>query len=210
MELVYLFNGFIIGLSASIPLGPIGLICIQKTLNARLKNGIVSGIGAASADTFFAIVAAFSINAVYNFIEEQQIYLRIVGGTILIGLGLKFFLTNPAIQIRKQQNKGNSLWTDFVSVFVLTLSNPLTVFVFGAIFAGFGIIPANNQWYDMLELVSGVFLGASAWWIFLVSTVNIFRKRFRLRRLWWMNKIMGAIIVLFGIFAIVSLLFLKL
>lgn len=88
---MYLLNGFIIGLSASIPLGPVGLICIQKTLNGRLKNGITSGLGAASADTFFAIVAAFGISAVHNFIEAQQFYLRITGGIILIGLGLKFF-----------------------------------------------------------------------------------------------------------------------
>jgi len=210
VEFTFLLNGFVIGLSASIPLGPVGLICIQKTLNGRLKNGIVSGLGAASADTFFAIVAAFGISAVYNFIEAQQIYLRIMGGIILIGLGLKFFLTNTAIQVRKQRNRGNSIWADFVSVFVLTLSNPLTVFVFGAVFAGFGIIPAHSKWYEMLELVTGVFLGAFAWWTFLVSTVNIFRKKSRLRHLWWMNKIMGAIITLFGLFAIVSLFFLKL
>lgn len=207
---MFLLNGFIIGLSASIPLGPVGLICIQKTLNGRLRNGFVSGFGAASADTFFAIVAAFSISAVHNFIEAQQIYLRIIGGIILIGLGLKFFLTNPAIQIRKQRNRGNSLWADFVSVFLLTISNPLTVFVFGAVFAGLGIIPANSQWYEMLELVAGVFIGASSWWIFLVLTVNMFREKFRLRRLWWMNKIMGAVITFFGIFALLSLLFLQL
>ncbi|MCX7862835.1 MAG: LysE family transporter [Bacteroidales bacterium] len=210
MELLYLINGFIIGLSASIPLGPVGLICIQKTLNSKLKNGIVSGIGAASADTFFAVVAAFGISAVHNFIETQQMYLRLIGGIILIGLGLKFFLTNPAIQIRKQRNRGNSLYADFVSVFALTLSNPLTVFVFGAVFAGFGIIPNNSTWFEMFELVIGIFIGASVWWILLVSAVNFFRHKFRLRRLWWMNKIMGAIITAFGVFAIVSVLFLKL
>lgn len=207
---MYLLNGFIIGLTASIPLGPVGLICIQKTLNGRLKNGIASGLGAASADTFFAIVAAFGISAVHNFIEAQQFYLRIAGGMILIGLGLKFFLTNPAIQIRKQRNRGNSMWADFVSVFVLTLSNPLTVFVFGAVFAGFGIIPDNSTWFEMSELVLGIFIGAGTWWIVLVSTVNVFRYKFRLRRLWWMNKIMGVIITAFGLFAIVSVLFLKL
>lgn len=210
MEFIYLLNGFIIGLTASIPLGPVGLICIQKTLNGRLKNGIASGLGAASADTFFAIVAAFGISAVHNFIEAQQLYLRIAGGIILIGLGLKFFLTNPAIQIRKQRNRGNSMWADFVSVFVLTLSNPLTVFVFGAVFAGFGIIPDNSTWFEMSELVLGIFIGAGTWWIVLVSTVNVFRYKFRLRRLWWMNKIMGVIITAFGLFAIISVLFLKL
>ncbi len=207
---MFLLNGFIIGLSASIPLGPVGLICIQKTLNSRLKNGIVSGIGAAAADTFFAIVAAFGISAVHNFIETQQFYLRIAGGLILIGLGLKFFLTNPAIQVRSHRKKSSSLWADFVSVFFLTISNPLTVFVFGAVFAGFGIISANSKWYKMLELVTGIFLGAATWWIILVSIINLFRKKFRLRRLWWLNKIMGVIITSFGLFALISILFLKL
>ncbi len=210
MNFLYLINGIIIGFSASVPLGPIGLICIQKTLNGKRINGITSGFGAAMADTFFAIVAAFGISAVHNFIQTQQLYLRIGGGIILLGLGLKFFLTNPAIQIRKQRNKNNNLWADFASVFLLTLSNPLTVFVFGAVFAGFGIIPKESKWYEMLEVVAGIFIGASAWWIILVNTINIFRKKFRLRRLWWMNKIMGIIITSFGIFALISSFFLKL
>jgi threonine/homoserine/homoserine lactone efflux protein len=210
VNLLFLFHGIIIGLTASIPLGPIGLLCIQKTLNNGKFGGLVSGMGAASADTFFAFIAAFGISAVSNFIESQQFYLRLIGGIILAGLGLKIFLTNPAIQIRKQRNKQNNLWADFVSIFFLTLSNPITVFVFGAIFAGFSVIPTKSHWYELFELVAGIFLGALLWWTVLVTVVNMFRKKFRLRRLWWMNKIMGAIITLFGIFAFVSLFFLKL
>jgi len=119
-------------------------------------------------------------------------------------------LTNPAIQIRKQRNKNNNLWADFVSVFLLTLSNPLTVFVFGAVFAGFGIILKENTWYNIIMLISGVFCGAVLWWITLVNIINIFRNKFRLRRLWWMNKIMGVIIITFGVFALISAFFLKL
>jgi len=210
MDFLLFIKGIFIGLSASIPLGPVGLVCIQKTLNSRRTNGVVAGIGAALADTFFAVVAAFGISAVHNFIETQQLYLRLVGGLILLLLGLKFFLTNPAIQIRKQRNKNNNLWADFASVFLLTLSNPLTVFVFGAVFAGFGIIPRENNWYNMIMLISGVFCGAVLWWFTLVNIINIFRKKFRLRRLWWMNKIMGVIIIAFGIFAFISSFFLKL
>jgi threonine/homoserine/homoserine lactone efflux protein len=208
MDIMFLINGFIIGFTASIPLGPIGLICIQRTINGSLKNGFVSGLGASLADTFFAIVAAFGITAIHTFIEEQQLYLRIIGGSILVVLGLKFFLTNPTIQTRKQNKNGN-LWTDFVSVFFLTLSNPLTVFVFGAVFAGFGIIPKDNTWFEMLELVMGIFFGALCWWILLVNIVNFFRDKFRLRRLWWLNKIVGAIITIFGFIALISVAFIK-
>lgn len=208
MDLIVHIKGIIIGLSASVPLGPIGLICIQKTLNNKRTNGIVAGTGAALADTFFAVVAAFGISAVHNFIETQQLFLRISGGIILIFLGFKFLLTNPAIQIRKKRNKNNNLWADFASVFLLTLSNPLTVVIFGAIFAGFGIIPKESRWLDVIMLISGVFIGAMIWWISLVNIINLFRKKFRLRRLWWMNKIMGVIIIVFGLFAFVSSFFL--
>lgn len=204
MDFLLYIKGIVIGLSASIPLGPVGLICIQKTLNSRRTNGVVSGMGAALADTFFAVVAAFGISAVHNFIETQQLFLRIGGGIILLFLGLKFFLTNPAIQVRKQRNKNNNLWADFVSVFLLTLSNPITVVVFGAVFAGFGVIPKESSWFDMIMLTSGVFFGAMLWWVSLVNVINIFRKKFRLRRLWWMNKIMGVLITLFGLFALIS------
>lgn len=209
MNFLYFINGIIIGFFASVPLGPIGLTCIQRTLNGKRINGIISGFAAATADTFFAIVAAFGISTVQNFIESQQFYLRIGGGIILLVLGLNFFLTNPVIQVRKQRNKNNNLWSDYVSVFLLTLSNPLTVFVFGAIFASFGIIPKESKWYEMLVLVAGIFIGASAWWNVLVSIIDIFRKKFHLRRLWWMNKIMGVIISSFGIFALISSLLLK-
>jgi threonine/homoserine/homoserine lactone efflux protein len=205
MNLWYLINGFIIGLTASIPLGPVGLICIQKTLNGRRINGYFSGLGAASADTFYAIVAAFGISAVHNFVENQQFILRITGGIILIFLGLRFFLINPAIQIRKQRQKNNNLWADYVSLLLLTLSNPLTVIVFGAVFAGFGIIPKESLVVDLLTLVFGIFIGATSWWFLLVTLVDLFRKKFRLRRLWWMNKIMGFLIILFGVFALVSI-----
>lgn len=207
MDLLLLIKGVIIGLSASIPLGPVGLICIQKTLNSKRKNGIVAGMGAALADTFFAVVAAFGISTVHNFIETQQLFLRLGGGIILLFLGLKFFLTNPAIQIRKQRYKNNNLWADFVSVFLLTLSNPITVVVFGAVFAGFGVIPKESSWFSLIMLVSGVFSGAMLWWISLIYIINMFRKKFRLRRLWWMNKIMGVVITLFGLFALISAFF---
>lgn len=84
------------------------------------------------------------------------------------------------------------------------------MFVFGAVFAGFGIIPDNSTWFEMFELVLGIFIGAATWWTVLVSVINVFRYKFRLRRLWWMNKIMGLVITIFGLFAIVSVLFLKL
>jgi threonine/homoserine/homoserine lactone efflux protein len=209
MGIMLLIHGIILGFSASVPLGPMGLICIQKTLNRGKLAGMVSGAGAAAADTFFAVIAAFGISFISDFIQKEQFILRIVGSIILVLLGFKIFITNPAIQIRKQKGKKNNLIGDFVSIFFLTLSNPITVFVFGAVFASTGILKGENSILDLIQVVVGVFSGAMLWWLILTSVVNIFRSKFRLKRLWWINKITGAFIVVFGIAAIIGTLVIK-
>ena len=209
MGIFLLIQGIVLGFSASVPLGPMGLICIQKTLNRGRLAGIVSGAGAASADMFYAIIAAFGISFITDFIEREQFTLRIIGSIILLLLGFKIFITNPAIQIRKQKGKKNNLIGDFVSIFFLTLSNPITVFFFGAVFASTGILKSENTFWELCELVAGVFLGAMLWWFILTTVVNVFRSKFRLKRLWWINKITGAVIVIFGIAALVGTIFFK-
>ncbi len=209
MGILLLIHGIILGFSASVPLGPMGLICIQKTLNRGRFAGLVSGAGAAAADTFYAIIAAFGISFITDFIQREQFTLRIIGSIILILLGFKIFLTNPAIQIRKQRGKKNNLIGDFISIFLLTLSNPITVFFFGAVFASTGILKSENTFLELCELVAGVFLGGMLWWFILTTVVNVFRKKFRLKRLWWINKITGAVIVIFGIVALVGTIFFK-
>lgn len=204
MGIMTFVHGVILGFSASVPLGPIGLICIQKTLNRGRWAGIISGSGAAASDTFFAIIAAFGISIISDFIEQQQFTLRIIGSVILVLLGLKIFITNPAIQIRKQNKKKNNLLGDFISIFFLTLSNPVTLFVFGAVFASSGVIKNQNTFLDLLYIVIGVFAGAMFWWLVLTNIVNLFRKKFNLKRLWWINKITGAFIVAFGIFVFIA------
>ena len=208
MNLIILLNGFIIGLSASIPLGPIGIICIQKTINKGHLSGLISGAGAAFADTFYAILAGFGVTFITNFIQEQQFIIRITGGLILFYLGYHIFSTNPAIQLRKKHVNKNFIG-DFFSIFVLTLSNPMTIFFFGAAFAGFGIVKEQSNFVEILQLVLGVFLGGFAWWFTLTTFVNLFRKKFRLKRLWWINKIAGSMVIVFGAVVIISLLFYK-
>jgi threonine/homoserine/homoserine lactone efflux protein len=209
MGIAILIQGIILGFSASVPLGPMGLICIQKTLNRGRLAGLVSGAGAAAADTFYAIIAAFGISFITDFIQKEQFILRIIGSIILVLLGYKIFITNPAIQIRKQSRKKNSLIGDFVSIFFLTLSNPITVFFFGAVFASTGILKGENSFIELLEVVLGVFTGAMLWWFILTTVINVFRSKFRLKRLWWINKITGAVIVIFGVSAIIGTLYLK-
>ena len=210
MVLEYLVKGVIIGFAASVPLGPIGVLCIQKTINKGRLSGFVSGLGAAMSDTFYAIIAGFGLTFVTNFIIDKQLYLKIIAAAILFYLGLKIFNTDPIKQFREQaKKKGRGLFGDFISIFLLTVSNPLAVFFFGGAFAAFGFVSEDSGFTAILLLTIGVFIGATFWWTTLTTIINIFRKRFKLKSLWWLNKIAGVLIILFGVLAIISIFFLS-
>ncbi len=206
-SLSLLTKGVIVGLLASIPLGPIGVICIQRTVNKGRLSGFLSGVGAATADTFFAAIAGFSLTFVIAYIFENQIYFQTFGGLVIILLGIKIFFTNPIKQIRKHKRKKNNLVEDFFSIFALTLTNPLAIFLFIALFASMGVVSEDGSLLDTFISTGGVFVGATLWWYVLTGLVNLFRKRFRLKQLWWINKISGSAILLLGVAAIVRLFF---
>ena len=197
----YIFDGVIIGFSASVPLGPIGVLCIQRTLNKGRLSGFISGLGAAMSDTIYAIIAAYSLSFIVGFVESKLLWIQIFGALVLIGLGLKIFYSNPAVQLRRQRNNSRNLLQDFVSTFFLTITNPLAIFLFFGFFAGLGVVPRDRDWIGQLILIGGVFVGASMWWFILTGLVSLFKSKINLRRLWWINKIAGAAIVVFVIIA---------
>ncbi|MCT4590455.1 MAG: LysE family translocator [Carboxylicivirga sp.] len=201
MTIGNILDGLIIGISASIPLGPIGVLVVQRTLNKGHLSGFVSGLGAALSDTIYAIVAGFSVSFIVGFIESQLLWIQIIGAIILISLGLKIFTTNPAIQLRKQKRKSTSLIQDFFSTFALTIANPLAVFLFMAFFTGLGVVGKENTAIDNLLLIGGVMMGAASWWLILSTLVNLFRSKINLRRLFWINKIAGSAIIVLVIVA---------
>lgn len=185
-------------------MGPIGVICVQRTLHRGRLIGVISGLGAAFADSFFAAAAGFGVGFVISFFKEQKFYLLLFGGLILIFLGLKLFTTNVKKQFRNQhERKKHGILGDFISVFFLTLSNPITVIFFGAVFSSLDALD-NGGWRTTMLLVGGVFSGAVLWWFTLTWLINMFRHKFKLRSIWWLNKIAGSLIVVFGIVAIVS------
>jgi len=178
MVLEFLVKGVTIGFAASIPLGPIGILCIQKTINKGRLSGFVSGLGAALSDTFYAVIAGFGLTFITNFILEKQLYLKIAAGAILFYLGFKIFFTDPIKQYREQsRKKGKGLFGDFISIFLLTVSNPLAVFFFGGAFAAFGFVSEESAFTSVLFLTLGVFIGATFWWTILTTLVNLFRKK---------------------------------
>ncbi len=197
-----ILEGIILGISVSAPLGPIGVLCIQRTLNKGKNFGLVSGLGAAFADTFYAVLAAFGISFVV--LDAHNYIFRIVGGAILIIVGVKMFFTNPIAQIRKPTSS-KSYWGYFASTFFLTLTNPLTIVFFAASFATLGLNKYSGHPGYLILMVVSVSFGALIWWFSLVFTVNAFRKKFRLRNLWWINKISGLLIALLAVVSIVFL-----
>jgi len=201
MGLVLLIKGIIVGLLASIPLGPIGVICIQRTINKGRFSGFMSGLGAATADTIFATIAGFSLTFVINFIEEKQFFFQLGGGLIVMILGISIFYTNPISQLKRHRKNKGSIIEDYLSVLFLTITNPLAVFLFIGLFATLRIVsPGGNVLYAGF-LLSGVFLGGAVWWFVLSSVVNRFRARFRLKQLWYINKISGGVIFILGLIA---------
>ncbi len=203
MDSFVFLRGLIIGFSIAAPVGPIGILCIRRTLAEGMWYGLVSGLGAATADAFYGCIAAFGLTLIANLLIGQQFWLRLVGGLFLCYLGLKTFLAKPAEQAAQSQE--NSLLGAYASTLVLTLTNPLTILSFAAIFAGLGLAEANSDYLAAVLLVLGVFAGSAAWWLLLSGGVSLFRTKFGLRELGWVNRISGVIITVFGLIALLSL-----
>ncbi|WP_339739479.1 LysE family transporter [uncultured Sunxiuqinia sp.] len=194
-------TGLIIGVAVSIPLGPIGVLIIQRTVNKDRTAGFLSGMGAATSDAIYAIIAGFSLTWIINFIRQYQLTFQTLGALIIMLLGVHIFLKNPVKDIRRLRRKGSSYFQDFVSTFLITFPNPLVIFVFLAVFASTGIVLNLDTPYQSFVIVFGVFSGACSWWLLLTGLVSLFKHRFNLRLLWWFNKIAG---VLIWIFVIIS------
>ncbi|MCF8390319.1 MAG: LysE family transporter [Bacteroidales bacterium] len=193
----------------TIPLGPVGVLCIQRTLNKGRVSGFVSGLGASAADAVFAIIAGFGISYIISFVKTQHIYFQIIGGVIVLFLGIHIFYTNPVRQVRLQRMNKNKLHHDFLSVFFLTITNPLAILLFLAMFAGINISGYEINAFGLSSLVGGVLAGSGGWWYLLSFVISIFRERIRLRNIWWMNKVAGVIVFGLGILAVLSIWFLE-
>ncbi len=194
----------ILGFSIAAPVGPIGVLCIRRTLQHGRYSGLCSGIGAAAADTIYAVIAAFGLTFVSNFLMQGQFWLQFIGGGFLCYLGWKTFVAQPADKSRDVSH--TSLLSDFVSTFFLTITNPMTILSFLAVFAGLGISSIDGSYSDASLLVGGVFLGSAVWWLLLSEAVTLFRKKVSRKVMVWINRIAGGIIAVFGIFALLSLL----
>ena len=199
----FFLQGNILGFAIAAAVGPIGLLCIRKTLQYGRFSGLFSGLGAAVADALYAAVAAFGLTFILDALVAGQLWLRLGGGVFLLYLGWKTFFAKA--QDKNQDVSHTTLLNDFVSTFLLTLTNPTTILSFLAIFAGVGLSTVHESSWDATTLVLGVLLGSSVWWLLLSEGVTLFRKKVSGKVMRWINRIAGMMIAAFGIAALVSL-----
>lgn len=199
------FNGLFLGFLIAAPVGPIGVLCIQRTLTKGKLSGFVSGLGAATADGFYGTVAAFGLVAISGFLIEQQFLLRLIGGVFLLYIGVKSFRSAPPTTEIAETSKRNLL-QDYVTTVFLTITNPMTIISFAALFAGVGFGFSNSGFLSAISLVSGVFLGSALWWLVLSVGVTWLRSRIKNFSFSLVNKISGVVIVLFALYILGSVL----
>ncbi len=192
-------KGFIVGLFASIPLGPIGVICIQRTLSKGRFSGLISGLGATMVDVIFAAVSLLSLSVVQVLLEEYRNVVMIAGGIIVALFGVKLFLSTPIKQMRRLQEGGRNFLTDFSSTMLMTITNPGAFFLILGLFAFAGINTTDSASLDFIAVtLLGVFTGGSLWWYSLSTGINLFRNKIRLRQMIMINRVAGIIVIAIG------------
>jgi threonine/homoserine/homoserine lactone efflux protein len=203
MDFIFFLKGIAIGFAMAVPVGPIGILCIRKTLTEGRLQGLMIGLGAATADLFYGSVAAFGLTFISDTLINQKIWIRLVGGALLLFLGIKIFRSLPTDP--KYNNYNGGILRSYLTTVFLTLTNPLTIFAFIAVFAALGI--SNGLSYLSASiLVAGVFIGSCLWFLILSSGTIFFKDRLDLVGLRWVNRIAGILVIISGVLVIGSLL----
>lgn len=208
MDIQILLEGIVIGFSIAMPVGPIGFLTIQRTLSQGLLIGLITGLGAATADAIFGSIAAFGLTIISDFLLKQQLWLRLIGGILLLLLGLKIILQKE-VENNNGKIKKTNFFRSYTSSFFLTLTNPLTLLIFLGIFSRIHLNIDSISFKISTYLITGVFAGSALWFFTLSLIVSSLRKRFLPIHLLWINRISGAIILGFGIFTLLSFALIK-
>jgi len=204
MALSFIIRGIVIGFSIAAPVGPIGVLCIRRSVSDGRAAGLATGLGAASADAVYGCIAGFGLTAVSNFLIGQRFWLGFLGGLFLCYLGVRTFLTRPVEQPVEVRKVG--LCSAFLSTFFLTLTNPMTILSFVAIFAGLGL-GTSRDYYNASALVAGVFIGSALWWLLLSGGAALFGRRFNPSWMQLLNRLSGTIILAFGVYSLSTAVF---
>jgi threonine/homoserine/homoserine lactone efflux protein len=197
----FFLKGAVIGLSIAAPVGPIGLLCIRRSLAEGRLVGLFTGLGAATADAIYGGIAGFGLTAVSNVLVAYRVWLALFGGLFLCYLGIRTFLSAPARDDASSRRSGFA--SAYASTFLLTLTNPMTILSFVAIFAGLGLA-SGADYRGATLLVVGVFAGSAVWWLTLSSGSALLRTRLGGGGMRLVNHLSGAMILAFGIYAITT------
>ena len=202
MDIFLLLKGFSIGLAVAAPVGAIGVLCIHRTLTDGRSMGLISGLGAATADGVYGCIAGFGLTIVSNFLVDRLFWFQAIGGLFLLYLGVTTFCAKPKQKTIEEAK--SSFFNAYFSTFFLTLTNPLTIFSFIGIFAGLGLANTGGNYQEALLLVFGVFAGSAAWWLFLSFGIDRLQRTFNLGDLRGLNRLSGIGIITYGILALLS------
>jgi threonine/homoserine/homoserine lactone efflux protein len=199
------FQGWLIGFSIAMPVGPIGMLCIQHALMRGMLYGLVAGLGAALADAIYGAIAGFGLSMVSDFIATYHMWFQLGGATFLWYLGSTIFFAKPPETTKEAVSV--SLWRVFFTTFALTLTNPMTIICFAGIYTGLGVCSSEINILPAILLTLGVLLGSAVWWLLLSSGVAVFGKRlFGEQLLLWLNRISGGVILAFALITSCSIL----
>ncbi len=198
MGITFFIHGIFIGFLASMPVGAIAILTVQRTINNGFLNGFTVGLGAALGDLIYASIAALGISAISDFLIKYKMPIALIGSIFLIFMGAKIFRSDIVKQLRRPEATKSKKFGDFFYSLVLAISNPFTILGFGTFFATMGITLETNDLKSILFLLAGLFLGALLWWSLICFFVSKFKKKLSLRRIVLINKISGFAIFILG------------
>lgn len=201
-----IWRGVAIGILISAPMGPVGILCIQRTLDKGRKTGLYTGVGAAISDLFYCILTGFGLSFIEEFLERNQNIIQLVGSIVLIAFAVYLFKKNPVSSLKTPEQEAVKIspHKNILGGFLFTFSNPLILFLIIGLFARFNFSIPEISFYYYIAGYAAIFAGAIIWWYFVTFSVNKLRAHFNLRSMWLINKIIGGIILIFAIVGIVT------
>ncbi|NDV66112.1 LysE family translocator [Bacteroides sp. 224] len=198
-----LVKGFIIGIVVSAPMGPVGVLCVQRTLNKGRWYGFVTGVGASISDIAYALLTGYGMSFIFDFISTNIFILQLLGSIMLLGFGYYTFRSNPVKSLRPASKSKGTYLHNFITALLVTLSNPLIIFLFIGFFARFAFVLPDIPIVEQLSGYLGILIGAITWWLSITFFVNKVRNKFNLRGIWMVNRIIGIIVIIVAVAGVV-------
>lgn len=199
-----MWRGIAIGVIISAPMGPVGILCVQRTLEKGRRTGLFTGIGAAISDLFYCLLTGFGLSLIEDFLKANQDTIQIVGSIVMAVFGFFLFKSNPSRKLKKPEAAQSSAKRDIIKGFLFTFSNPLIIFLIIGLFARFNFLLPEISFVQYITGYLFIILGALGWWWMVTYFVDKVRTHFNLRSMWLINKITGSIILLFALVGIVT------